>query len=279
MSKIVKTLIFGGDISLAAIDSTEAVREGASRHRMTSSAAAAFGRAFTLTAYLCSWLKERGSLSVAIDGGGACGKISVTGTAQLALCGYAEHADAEGDVRACVGNAGTLTVVRCEPDCLPFTGTSELVSGNLNDDFSRYFSVSEQRETLICAGERFSEAGRLLFAGGLILQAMPFADKRSLFSARELAEKFCDFPSGCAEKDVESFVKEISPEGQISARKIIFRCHCSRERAENAVRSLGRTGAEELLREEGEITVHCHDCNTDYTFGEREVAELFRSGE
>lgn len=279
VSAIAKTLIFGGDFSLAVLDTTAAVKVGALCHHLSPSAAAAFGRAFTLTAYLCSWLKEEGTLSVTVNGGGTCGKISVTGNAELCLCGYAEHADATGDIPACVGNAGTLTVVRSEPYCAPFVGTSELISGNLCDDFTRYFSVSEQRETLIAAYERFSEGGELLLSGGIVLQAMPFAGESSFALAKELIGKYRSGDCTFEGKSAEEIAREISPAGEISVREIRFRCHCSRERAEDAIRSLGKREAEEIVRQEGKINVHCHDCNTDYAFGEKEVAELFRGGE
>ena len=146
----------------------------------------------------------------------------------MCLRGYIEHADVslgggEEAVCACVGKNGTLTVVRSEPYCLPFVGTSELVSGNLNDDFVRYFAISEQRDTWICAGECFSDGGELLSAGAVVLQAMPFAAEESLARARSIAENYRDIACRLQGGGAEEIARELSPEGEISAREIRFR--------------------------------------------------------
>ena len=39
--------------------------------------------------------------------------------------------------------------------------------------------------------------------------------------------------------------------------------------------ALGAREARALLREQGGICVHCHDCNTDYTFDEDDLRKLF----
>ena len=82
-----------------------------------------------------------------------------------------------------------------------------------------------------------------------------------------------------AEKGAEGILKEYFAAENAEAREIVFRCRCSREKAASAVLSMGREDAEKLLEEAGEISVHCHDCNTDYFFGKEEVAALFGGGE
>ena len=42
-----------------------------------------------------------------------------------------------------------------------------------------------------------------------------------------------------------------------------------------AIFSLGKEEAERIVSEEGEIRVHCHECNTDYPFGEEDIRRLF----
>ena len=108
---------------------------------------------------------------------------------------------------------------------------------------------------------------------------MPFAAEESLAHARSIAENYRDIACRLQGGGAEEIARELSPEGEISAREIRFRCRCSRERAQQAVRSLRREEAEEILRAEGKISVHCHDCNTDYSFGKKEAEELFCGGE
>ena len=61
----------------------------------------------------------------------------------------------------------------------------------------------------------------------------------------------------------------------VSVRDVLFACHCTRERAASAVLSMGRADAFALLKERGCVSVHCHYCNTDYTFDEADLRKLF----
>ena len=61
----------------------------------------------------------------------------------------------------------------------------------------------------------------------------------------------------------------------VSVRDVRFACHCSRERAASAVLAMGGADARALLAEQGAIRVHCHYCNTEYTFDEDDLRKLF----
>ena len=92
MSAIHKTLIWGGQVSLAVLDTTQIVNEAIRRHGLTPVAAAALGRTMSATAYLCSWLKaDTSTLSVSIEGGGVGGKIRTAGDGALNVRGFAEN--------------------------------------------------------------------------------------------------------------------------------------------------------------------------------------------
>ncbi len=109
VSKIYKTLLCGGELSLAVLDTTALVREAIMRHALSPVCAAALGRTMTATAYLCSWLKgEKSSLFVTVSGDGPCGKISVSGNGALQLRGNL----AEPSVRLPLRADGKLAVGR-----------------------------------------------------------------------------------------------------------------------------------------------------------------------
>ena len=286
VSKIYKTLVCNGEISLAVLDTTALVNEAITRHGLSPVAAATLGRTFTATAYLCSWLKEEDSvLSVTVAGDGLGGKISVSGDGALNLRGNIEHptvdlpprADGKLDVGRCVGK-GTLTVVRDDGEGIPFVGTCALVSGEIAEDFSAYFLTSEQRPTAIALGVKIGTDGKCLGAGGVLLQPLPYASEEAICYAEEKIGLFAKVSSLVEEMGAEGILKEFFgvEAKEATAREIRFRCRCNKERAAAAVLAMGRKDAEELLEELGEVNVHCHDCNTDYTFGKAELAELFR---
>lgn len=283
VSCILKTLVFDGQISLAVLDTTSLVNELIARHGLTPVTAAALGRTATACAYLCSWLKsDVSTLHVAISGGGSGGTVSVSGDGALHIRGNIANpsftlplrADGKLDVGGCVGKNGTITVVRDDGDGLPFVGTSALLTGEIAEDFSAYFLTSEQRPTAIALGVRVS-GNTCLGAGGVFLQPLPGASEEAISYAEEKIARYADISAAIALRSPRDILKKDFGAENYERRRIVFRCSCSRKKAGSAVLALGYDGARALLKEEGKIKVHCHDCNTDYLFDEGELESLF----
>ena len=285
-SKILKTLVWGDSVSLAVLDTTEFVNEAISRHKFTPVAAAAFGRTATAAAYLCSWLKGDSALSVTVNGGGKGGKICISGDGELNLRGFVEHPqtmlpprkDGKLDVGAYVGKSGTLTVVRDEKNGLPFTGTCPLVTGEIAEDFSAYFLISEQRPTAVALGVKVGTDGKCFGAGGVFLQPLPGADENILARCEREIAKFSSVSSLIQMQGAEGIVALVENR-PFHTREIRYRCFCSREKTQNLILALGESDAKALLKEKGHISIHCHYCNTDYDFDGHAVSALFSEKE
>src|SRR5581483_7943313 len=54
-----------------------------------------------------------------------------------------------------------------------------------------------------------------------------------------------------------------------------FACSCSEERVENALRMVGRDEVEDILAEQGEVTVTCEFCNRRYAYAPAAARALF----
>ncbi len=287
ISQIYKTLIWNESVSLAVLDTTALINEAIRRHSLTPVAAAALGRTLTASAYLCSWLKNKaGSLSVTVDGGGAGGKIFVSGDGSLNIRGFIAdpavqlppRADGKLDVGACVGKNGTLRVVQDDGRGIPFVGTSELVSGEIAEDFSAYFLTSEQRPTAIALGVKIGPDGTCVGAGGVFLQPLPNAGEECLRRVEEKISQYASLSSVIERWGAEEILREFGAT-LWDAREVRFRCHCSAKKTGGLVLALGRDEAERILAEEGEISVHCDFCNTDYKFNDEQVVKLFYKAE
>ena len=287
VSKLYRALVFDGRVSLAVIDSTAIVNEAIRRHHLTPVAAAALGRTMTATVYLAGWLKDvDSSLSVSVDGGGAGGKIGVAADGALSVRGYIERpdvelpprADGKLDVGRCVGKDGTFTVIRDDGEGIPFVGTSKLVSGEIAEDVSAYFLTSEQRPTAVALGVRIGTDGTCVGAGGLFLQPMPYAGEAAIDFAEKRIAQYPDLSRVIETRGAQGILSDFSAK-DVVVREARFACHCSRERAASAVLAMGRADALALLAEQGKIAVHCHYCNTDYTFDEGDVNAIFGESE
>ena len=85
MNKMLKTLVYGGQMSVAVLDTTDMVNEAIRIHKLSPTAAAALGRTLTACTYMSGCLKsENDKLSITVAGDGIGGKITVCGNGALA---------------------------------------------------------------------------------------------------------------------------------------------------------------------------------------------------
>ena len=280
---ILRGLICGGEVSLAVADTTALVNEAIRIHHLSPLAAAALGRTLTVAAYMCSSLKdERGALSVTIRGDGVGGTISVSGDKALHMRGFIENPQADLppnalgklDVGGCVGAHGTLSVVRDDGEGQPFVGTTELVSGEIGEDFAAYFAYSEQLPTAIAVGVKVSREGRCLGAGGVFLQPMPGASEESIRYAEKMIAQFSAVSSLMQESTAEEVLRRYFGEVQFYTLHPEYKCNCSRNYIEGILAGMGAEELRSIVAEQGKVEVHCHYCNTDYIFTPEEVERL-----
>ncbi|WP_458239189.1 Hsp33 family molecular chaperone HslO, partial [Pseudomonas sp. P5_A2_2] len=79
--------------------------------------------------------------------------------------------------------------------------------------------------------------------------------------------------------DNETVLHRLYHEEQVrlfDVQKLRFRCSCSRERSANALVSLGKEDAQQLVVEHGgNIEIDCQFCNQRYLFDAADVTQLF----
>lgn len=282
---ILRGLIYGGEVSLAVADTTELVNEAIRIHGLSALSAAALGRTLTVAAYMCSSLKsEKAALSVSVKGDGVGGSIYVSGDAGLHMRGYIENPLAELppnargklDVGGCVGKNGYVSVVRDDGENRPFVGTTELVSGEIGEDFAAYFAYSEQLPTAIAVGVKIGTDGKCLGAGGVFLQPLPGAGEESISSVEKIIGKFSAISSLMEEKTAEQVLGEYFGAVKFYTRKPVYKCNCSRHYIEGILAAMGEKELRSILEEQGKIGVHCHYCNTEYTFTGEDAERMIR---
>jgi molecular chaperone Hsp33 len=64
------------------------------------------------------------------------------------------------------------------------------------------------------------------------------------------------------------------PHHRLETRPLQFRCSCSREKVERALRSLGSAELREMLAQEGGARVTCEFCCQDFELAGEELARL-----
>lgn len=283
-------MIFGGELSLSVLDTTEMVNRAIKIHKLTPTTAAALGRAMTAATFMSGDLKNKGDkLYVVVAGDGAGGKITVCGNGNLYMRGEIENPFADLplkengklDVGGCVGKNGRITVVKSMGLKEPYSGSVPLVSGELAEDFAAYYAYSEQRPTAMALGVKIGKNMTCIGAGGVMVTAMPFAKEENLVKAEEIVKSLSNVSTVISECGAEGLIKKYFGVENAENYDVYYpkyKCLCNRKSIEKVIVSLGETEAFDIIEKEGAIKVDCRLCGKTYTFGKEDAERLFKRG-
>ncbi|MDR3216193.1 MAG: Hsp33 family molecular chaperone HslO [Clostridiaceae bacterium] len=285
MDVIKKFLIMDGS-ALVTVADTRALTERARKlHDLSPLATAALGRTLTVAAFMSLKFKDKAAhLSITVDGGGPIGKITVCAGYGAQVRGFVEnpHVDlplnAHGklDVGGAVGHAGNI---RCVTDLRlkePYMGQSQLVTGEISEDFAYYFTVSEQQPSAVAAGVLVNGKG-VKAAGGVFIQPLPGCDDYKLTMLEDIATNFVNVSCLIDEHGVDGIIENYFSHLGMSDTEILFpryKCVCGKRKIDALVNSLPEKEKAEILDERGEIEVVCHFCNKVYRYGREDVEDL-----
>lgn len=187
--QFIKTVTKNKYFRAYALNGTQFVREAAATHETSRLAAIVLGRgllATTLTAQ--SVLKGEERLAIQINGRGPIGNVVAEADAKGSVRGYVTNPqlepifDAEGklDVAQAVGTNGFLQITKFAPYANPYIGQSQLVSGEIGDDFTYYLAQSEQIPSVVGVSVYMNQDDTVEVAGGFLVQALPDATDEAI---------------------------------------------------------------------------------------------------
>jgi molecular chaperone Hsp33 len=272
-----------GQARALLIESTALVERARRVHSLSRIATAALGRTLTATAMMGSMLKGAGeSISATIKGGGPIGSIVTVGYPNAVVKGYVDNpavdlprAGKKLPVGEAVGNNGKLTVVKDLGLKEPYVGQTNLVSGEIAEDFAMYFTASEQTPSLVSLGVLVGDA--VVSAGGLIIQMLPGASEAAIQSVELSANMYGDISGTMrdygAQGAIAQLLGHLQPE-VLSHKEPEFRCDCSKGKIERVLITLGAQELNEMIDEQGGAEVDCHFCNKRYAFSEDDLRAL-----
>lgn len=286
---IVRGSSIDGSMRVFAAVTTDMVEQARKIHNCYPVAAAALGRTLTIGSIMGATLKnDTDSTTVQISGSGPLGRIVVVTDSKSRVRGYVENPfvelplNSKGklDVGGGVGK-GRLCVIRDLGLKEPYVGQVPLVNGEIAEDMTYYFAVSEQIPTAIGLGVLVDTDGSIICSGGFMIQLMPEASEQT---AAKLEETVKSVPS------VTSMIQS-----GMSAENILFKvtdgfdmlmenktilpqyhCNCSKERMERALISIGKDELSDIITEQGSAQLTCQFCDNQYTFGKDELLKLLQ---
>ncbi len=284
MNKLYKSIVLDGDLTLSVLDTTELVNDAIKIHKLTPLTAAALGRALTVCTFMSSGLKNKSDrLSISINGNGVGGKITVCGNSDLDIRGSIDNPsvslplkeNGKLDVAGCVGKSGRITVVKSMGLKEPYTGTSNIISGELGEDFASYFALSEQQPTALAIGVKIGKDLTCVGAGGVVLQALPGAKEENLIKAENIVNSLSNVSTVIEEKGIEGLIKEYFGDIEYQEYYPKYKCLCSQDYIEKLLISLGKAEVEDIIKTEGAVKIGCQFCDKEYVFTKEDAERIF----
>ena len=165
--------------------STDLVQEAAKIHDTTPLASAGLGRVLTAAGLMGIMLKDDDNkLTLHFKGDGPARQILATAYGDGRVKGYISNPyvdlplNEQGklDVGGSLG-VGDLTVIKDLGLKEPYTGTIALVDGEIADDLTAYFYISEQQNSSVALGVKVERDLSIGAAGGMIIQMLPDAQE------------------------------------------------------------------------------------------------------
>lgn len=288
MGKLVRALSADGSVLCSAVDAKDICNEIVRIHTPSPVATAAMGRLCAAGSLMGALMKgEEDALTLRINGGGPGGTI---------VC----VADYKGNVRCCcdnpsadlplkqngkldvggfVGTDGFLAVIRDLGLKEPYATQSPIVSGEIAEDITSYYAISEQIPTVCALGVLVDRDHSVKAAGGYIIQLVPPVNdaaidfiENNIKEMQSVTQMLSDgkTPEEIALMGLEGLNGEI-----LDSWECGYKCKCSRERTERMLISLGKKELTELAEGSEESTeILCQFCGKKYYFTKQELEEL-----
>ena len=275
-------------LRVLAADTTAIVADARARHDTSFTATAALGRSLTAAALLAQVFSKRDQdrVMVRIQGDGPVGWIVTEGSKDGGVRGYARYPEAELpprtsdgklDVAGLVGREGELAVTRLLETGDPYTGSVELVSGEIAEDVATYLARSEQIASAVLLGVHVDASGAVTHAGGVLVQAMPGATNATLdqleANVRALGQLTTAMRQSGLLGALDQLCTGLDLRTSSTTLPLEFRCRCSRSRAARALLFFNPSERQDMIAEGGQEAV-CHWCGTKYQIDPQEIQAL-----
>lgn len=289
MGKLIRCITSEGAVMVSAVDSTDIVAKAEQIHKTSAVITAALGRMLTAVSMMGNMLKGKdNSISMKIDGGGPAGAITVSADSTGNVRGYAQNSVVEIplkpngklDVSGAVGTDGNLFVVKDLGMKEPYNGFVPIVSGEIAEDITSYYAVSEQIPTVCALGVLVDTDLTVKKAGGYILQLLPFTENEIIEKIEKNLARVKPVTQLLDQgMDIEDIVRDVLQGFDVEViyeEQVEYKCKCSREKIQATLGGLGKGELEGMYSDLPQVDVKCHFCNTDYTFTKDDIKGILK---
>ncbi len=272
-----------------AASTKEMVEQARRIHHLTPLTSAALGRVLTATAMMGQMLKsENSKLTMQLKGDGPIGYVLATGNGRGQVKGYVGNPQADlplkstGKLNVGAGiGQGTLNIIMDLGLKDPYVGSVALVNGEVADDLTHYFAISEQTPSAVSLGVLVDRDQSIRASGGFIIQVLPECPDSII---DKLEENILQLPPITKmlddNNDPVDVLKMVLKDFEIQfygEQPVEYFCDCNRERLERVMISIGEQELINIIKEDGKADLKCHFCNREYHFTRGDLERLLFS--
>jgi len=256
---------------------TQSFRTMLEKHDYPSSVQKHLGEILLAAAMLMETIKLNGRLTIQFQSDSALKMLVAQINDEGQLRGLAQwDADAtEAELETGLGDGSLVLTIFQKNQEQSMQSIVPLECRSIADALAFYFLQSEQLPTV------FSFAVKEDMASGFLLQTMPENNNPERDASwQSLAERVNAIdPQELFYDNNASFLQYHFNDDDIrlfDSRDLVFKCGCSVEKMESAIRVMGQSEANLIIKEQSEIVVTCEYCNNEYAFDRAAVEQLFR---
>ena len=289
MGKLIRCITSDGEVMATAVDTTDIVAAAEQIHTTSAVVTAALGRLLTAASMMGNMLKGKDdNITLRINGNGPIGSLIAVSDFNGDVRGYVQNPVVELplnekgklDVGGAVGKDGLLYVLKDLGLKEPFSGSIPLVSGEIAEDITSYYALSEQIPTVCALGVLVNPDLTVKAAGGYIIQLLPAAGEDTIekleANIKNMKPVTTMIDSGMSPEEI---LKEALSNFEVEVlyqQEISYKCNCNKERVTKAIISLGKEEISNMANELPEINVDCHFCDKVYNFKSEELKNLLK---
>ena len=266
---VIRALAAGGAVRVVAVECLGPALYTASLHGLNRAAARLAAESLVSAALASAHVKGDERITLQIQG------------EQPSVAVYAE-VRADGSFRARLSPAtlrlgegdpltGILLAIRSDGTREVYRGMTELGGENLENAFGRHLQQSVQIDTVLRIGVSVDENGKMVAAGGVLVERLPTDLGRPSIETQDFLELFLqvvdltlvELQSGLERGELLGQELEI-----LERRSLFWRCTCSDERVRVMLASLGASELDTMILEDHGAEITCHFCNSVYRVDE-----------
>ena len=265
------------DIRGETIHLDKALTEALSLHRYPAAVSCLLGEFIAASGLLASNLKFQGKLSLQVRGDGQIPLLMAECTSNMQVRAIARdgHTATSEEFAELLGN-GQLAITVDPVEGKRYQGIVPLAEDSLANSLQSYFTQSEQLQTriwLACDGK---------CAAGMLLQQLPPTVSHDAQTRQQQWQHCCTLAATIGREELldlpaESLLHRLFHQDSVrifAPKQVEFACSCSRERTMKALTTLEPQELQEILTEQGAITMDCEFCNRQYVYQDTDLGHL-----